>query len=322
MAIRPKTLQAFTPHERQLAHQLLASKVALMMGRKLEEGDWAAAYCRAKGIPLSGWSNLNIDVMHGLLGVEHKMLCVKDVADIREFCGKALMHPAATRSIRIASTEGDPTGAAREVLGQYAELIERRAKQVSERAGGGTPDMRTGWLLWQDSLRQFLYFEEEMLPPNPADFTAEWRRSGGGGRKESKNLWVYDKHGTKRYSITTSAGAKIQPYFDVPPPSDPNLVTFTVQGERVDGTSIRIWLTKSTAERLRQLLGGLEAERISDAIISSAGTLAAARQPGSTEEDLAFPVSVTEEAYDALQEVLPGLGDEAMFRTFIEYQEP
>ena len=42
-----------------------------MMGRKLEEGDWAEVYCRAKGLPNQGWSNLNIDVMHEGLGVEH-----------------------------------------------------------------------------------------------------------------------------------------------------------------------------------------------------------------------------------------------------------
>ena len=45
-----------------------------MMGRKFEEGDWAAVYCTAKNIPNRGWSNLNIDVIYNGLGVEHKML--------------------------------------------------------------------------------------------------------------------------------------------------------------------------------------------------------------------------------------------------------
>ncbi len=48
---RPKTLPAFSPEEREQVHTLLATHVAYMMGRKLEEGDWAEVYCRAKGIP-------------------------------------------------------------------------------------------------------------------------------------------------------------------------------------------------------------------------------------------------------------------------------
>ena len=48
---RPRVLQAFTQAEYEKAHQLLATKVAFMMGRKFEEGDWADVYCGAKGIP-------------------------------------------------------------------------------------------------------------------------------------------------------------------------------------------------------------------------------------------------------------------------------
>lgn len=57
------TLAAFTPEQRDSVHSLLAAKVARMMGRKLEEGDWSEVYCRAKEIPHRGWSNLSIDVM-------------------------------------------------------------------------------------------------------------------------------------------------------------------------------------------------------------------------------------------------------------------
>jgi hypothetical protein len=64
--------------------------------------------------------------MHRGLGVEHKMLCVQSGKRIKEYCGTSLMHPAATRSIRIPSTAGDPTETAHDVLRQYAELIERR----------------------------------------------------------------------------------------------------------------------------------------------------------------------------------------------------
>jgi hypothetical protein len=101
----PKTLQAFSKTEFTKAHALLAARVATMMGRKFEEGDWSYVYHTAKNIPPSGWSNLNIDVMHKSLGIEHKMLCVQSKKSIKEHCGTSLMHPAATRSIRVPSTE-------------------------------------------------------------------------------------------------------------------------------------------------------------------------------------------------------------------------
>lgn len=243
---RPATLPAFSEDERKKVHELLGSLVASMMGRKLEEGDWSEVYCRAKGIPLSGWSNLDIDVMYGNLGVEHKMLKLKSNVDLAGYCGRSLMHPSATRSVRVPLTTTDPNSAMVDVLTQYAELIEARREQVREQAPGYEPDMRTGWLLWQESLRQFLYFEEEMLVPDPADYFAKWHSTrGGGNRKPSTSLWIYEKDtGKKRYSVTTEAGAKIQPYFDVPPPNDPNPYLFTVIGEVIEAGLVRVWVTK------------------------------------------------------------------------------
>src|SRR5438309_1435125 len=117
------TLPAFSSDEKGIAKRLLASRVAQMMGRKFEEGDWSAVYCRAKGIPDQGWSNLHIDVVHDGLGVEHKMLCVGEKKPLMGLAGTTLMHPAATRSIRIASTEIDADHAMRDVLEQYRHLI-------------------------------------------------------------------------------------------------------------------------------------------------------------------------------------------------------
>lgn len=206
---RPRTLPAFSPNELVKAHQLLATRVAFMMGRKFEEGDWAHVYCSAKGIPYAGWSNLNIDIMHNGLGVEHKMLRQPSDTRLRNVCGMRLMHPSATRSIRVPSSDSDPDDAMAAVLTQYAEFLDERKGLVRERAGGVEPDMRTGWLLWQANLREFLYFEEETIAPDPRDYFAEWKEGGGGVRKASKNLWVYEREtGHKRYSITTAAGRK------------------------------------------------------------------------------------------------------------------
>jgi hypothetical protein len=320
---RPKTLEAFSRAEFANAHRFLASRVATMMGRKFEEGDWSYVYCSAKGIPDEGWSNLHIDVMHKALGVEHKMLCVRSGKSIKEYCGTQLMHPAATRSIRIPSTEGDPTETAQEILQQYADLIEQRRQRVAENAPGEEPDMRTGWLLWQVDLVEFLYFEKEMLPPNPDDYWAEWHERRSGNRKPSKNLWVYENEtGIKRYSITTSAGAKIQPYFDVPPPNDPNLYYFCVQGEEVENGLIRVWVTPTTELILNNLLGSTDTDVVSEAIIGRAEEVRALKEKRSEYikgTELAKPIYVTSQAYAALKKAFAGVSDEHMMQLFVQY---
>jgi DNA modification methylase len=318
---QPRTLPAFTQKEYEDAHRFLATKVAYMMGRKFEEGDWADVYCRAKGIPKTGWSNLNIDVMHDLLGVEHKMLCYRSKPDLRDACGTTLMHPAATRSIRIPVDDTEPNRVMRHVLKQYGELIDRRRDKVHQQARSvGNPDMRIGWLLWQESLRQFLYFEEEMLVPNPDNYYAVWKASGGGSRKESQNLWIYETEtGKKRYSVTTSAGAKIQPYFDIPSPTDPNIYLFTVIGETLNTGLIRVWLTESTKKDLERLLGSLDPTVVSKAILNVVAELSESPISETDNFEIGYPILLTPEAYAALQEKLPGVNDDHGFRLLNQY---
>lgn len=311
---RPKTLPAFNVKERELAHALLATHVAFMMGRKLEEGDWSSVYCRAKNIPERGWSNLNIDVMYRGLGVEHKMLGVASDKPIQSVCGTRLMHPSATRSIRIPTTDADANVVMAEVLSQYASVIEQRRKKVKEDAGGKTADLRTGWMLWQSSLREFLYFEEETLAPDPKNYFAEWKESGGGLRKASKNLWVYERAtGHKRYSITTAAGAKIQPYFDVPPPMDPNLYVFKVQGEEISPGVIRIWVGASTAREMERIIGDLGKENLSLVIANIAAQQASEESPAVSTRQEAVSLMLTAESYGLLVATFPNaVSDEHM----------
>lgn len=354
-----QTLSCFTADQLTNAHRYLASQVATMMGRKFEEGDWCNVYCSAKGFPHTGWSNLSIDVMHGNLGIEHKMLCFRSDRGIRSACGTTLMHPAGTRSIRIPA-EPDATLAARDVLRQYSELIAtrtafvrilnrynsgiiQRSDAISEistlysmsvqSAGKLVPenpvpeqgtssdlasDMRTGWLLWQESLREFLYFEEPTIAPDPNDYYAEWVDSGGGRRKRSRNLWVFHNQSrAKRFSITTEAGAKIQPYFDVPPPNDPNLYYFVVQGEIVDGNSVRMWLTQNTADYLYRLLGSLDSERLSRTILEASSKASLDTQPVDPFGEVAVQILVSNDAYEALKRCFNGVNDEHMIQIFI-----
>lgn len=313
---KSRTLPAFTEEEKQTAHRLLATRVAFMNGRKFEEGDWSYVYCGAKRIPPRKWSNLEIDVMHEGLGVEHKMLCYRSGINLLDACGKTLMHPAATRSIRISSVEADPNEVMRDVLSQYAGLIQARQERVRVQAGRNVkPDLRTGWLLWQESLRQFLYFEEKMLPPQPDDYDAEWVARESINRKGSRNLWVYErKTGIKRYSITTQAGAKIQPYFDVPPPTDPNLYLFTVIGEVIDTGLVQVWLTEATTRELKRMLGALDTIFVSAIILREAESAALLEETGANYAESAESLLITTEAYQALQSAFPGVNDDHSFR--------
>jgi hypothetical protein len=264
-------LQAFTKPQFELAKLYLATQVTTMMGRKLEEGDWSSVYCKAKGIPDGGWSNLNIDVNHKGLGLELKVLRIAQLNGraLKNVCGTTLMHPSATRSIRIDDVNQDANVVMNSVLQQYAELIELRTQKVRQLSEGAQPDMRTGWLIWEDNLTEFLYFEERMVAPAASNYFAAWNDTGArGARKSSRSLWIYDKvTEKKRYSITTSAGIKIQPYFDVPAPTDPNLCYFRVQGEKINADTILLWVSFATAEALKAKLGSLDKATVSKAIL-------------------------------------------------------
>lgn len=314
------TLPVFTKDEYELARQLLAAKVSTMMGRKMEEGDWSFVYTNAKKIPDTGWSNLHIDIIHNGLGVEHKMMRFARSGAIKDVCGTSLMHPSATRSIRISSIEIDPNEAAREVLFQYGELIEGRAKMVREGNEKGTADMRYGWLIWKDLLDEFLYFEVPMTVPNPDAYYAEWNEtSARGSRKATKNLWIYEKEtGHKRYSVTTVAGAKVQPYFDVPPPTDPNLYYFKVQGNEIEKNLIEIWITNTTAKYLELLLGNLDVENLSQAILNAPLTKNEENQDVTftNPSDIAIPVVISKKAYLKLISTFEFISDEYLIQQF------
>lgn len=303
---QPKLLPAFTPAEFETAHRLLAAKVAYMMGRKFEEGDWAHVYCTAKGIPNTGWSNLNIDVVHHCVGIEHKMLRPNGNRAVRNVFGTRLMHPSASRSIRIE--DGPPNIVMSSVLDQYAGLIEERRRYVQQTCPDQIPELRTGWLLWQTNLREFIYFEEETLIPAPDDFTADWHENEEkGARKASKSLWIYEKAtGQKKYSVTTTAGAKIQPYFDVPPENSPYVYLFRVQGEEFRPGLVRIWVPASTASELERIVGSLEMARLDNVISSSNLELAERRVGYSVNLEEATELVISSDSYALLEERFPG----------------
>ena len=309
------TLRAFTKQECQRAKILLAARVAIMMGRKLEEGDWSEIYHKAKGIPDSGWSNLHIDVNHNGLGVEIKLLRIPQLhgKSPKSVCGTTLMHPSATRSIRIDNIKLNANKVMLDVLKQYRRFIEGRTNSVSSRNQAGHADMRIGWLLWENGLREFLYFEEKMKIPNPNNYYAIWHDTPErGARKASKSLWIYEKDtNKKRYSVTTGAGVKIQPYFDVPPPTDPNLYYFCVQSERLDSDTVTLWVTAATARQLEKRLGSIDKQIISEAVLKAAENLNVNDDIGTSREiQEAVPIEVSNNAYNLLMQNWESVSDE------------
>ena len=325
MIVQPNhnaTLPAFTDEEALNAKVRLATQVASMMGRKMEEGDWTSVYCLAKGIPETGWSNLNIDIIHSGLGVEQKLLRCGNLRgrSIKTVCGTTLMHPSATRSIRIEDVDQAADTVMQEVLEQYNSLIDERTENVRKSAPEVNPDMRIGWLLWENTLREFMYFEQRLSKLNVTDFYADWNETPPkGARKGSKSLWIYERNThQKRYSVTTSAGIKIQPYFDVPSPTDPNLYYFRVQSEPVDSDTVNLWVSSATARSLERILESLEKEVVSDIILEVSRDLFKGLTDNKIEDDVAVPIRVSTKAFEALCSTWDGVSDEHRVQLLIE----
>ena len=205
----------------------------------------------------------------------------------------------------------------------YADFLNQRREKVLKQSPEFTQaDMRTGWLLWQENLHEFLYFEERTLIPNPADYTAQWVvNPPKGARKPSKNLWIFEKDtGKKRFSVTTSAGAKIQPYFDVPAVGSPNLYHFVVIGERILDNDVRMWVTEQTYRNLCHLVDNdVSKENLSRIILNAAGNLKDNSFAKTYDFEKAYPLIVSAEAYAAIQNVLPGVNDDHSIQLLIGY---
>src|SRR5207249_12314574 len=106
--------------------------------------------------------------------------------------------------------------------------------------------------------------------------------------------------------LTTAAGAKIQPYFDVPPPNDANLYIFKVQGEEIADGIIRIWVGASTARELQHLVGSLTAERLMEVIASVASDPREVDGRAVPAREQAVSITLASESYGLLVATFPG----------------
>ena len=310
------TLSSFSQDEYQAAKKYLASRVAYMMGRKFEEGDWAHVYCRARNISLPDWSNLHADIVIPGLSLEHKMIRCSETQAIKEHCGTDMMHPALTRRVTLPDA-GDAEEAMNLVIQGYQLVLNDRIKKVRAISKEKVAEIRTGWLLYESSLSEFLYFEEKTENLDPSKHRAVWKERiahGEGGRRSNKNLWIYNRStGRKVWSVTgVGAGTKIQPYFTVPAADDQNLCYFRVQGEPAPGENVRIWITEPTANNLIRILGGLEAGLISNAIHNAPKSESV--QECETAEEPVHQIIIPKSAYISLVDKFRGVSDEHRFQ--------
>jgi hypothetical protein len=315
------TLSVFTQDELTRAKLLLAARVAHMMGRKLEEADWGHVYTNARNLPRQGWSNLGADVTIPGLSLEHKMMRCSETQPIKSLCGTSMMHPALTRRVSLPNID-DPMKAMREVIAGYQRVLDDRLAQVKAISKGKSVELRSGWLVYESSLSEFLYFEEGSENLDPSKHRAVWKErtvSGEGGRRANRNLWIYSTvTNQKVWSVTGGgSGTKIQPYFTIPPADDPHLYYFRVQGEMTPEGTVRVWLTEPTASNLERLLGDLSTDTVSHAILTCAG-----EERGVVSTDTSERVRelvIIEPAYRALREKFPGESDEHSFQLLYEY---
>jgi hypothetical protein len=309
------TLSAFTPVEFKKAKSLLAARVAHMMGRKLEEADWAHVYCKTRGFDSFGWSNLNADVTVAGLSLEHKMMRCSESEAIKNHCGTRMMHPALTRRVSLPDIV-DPDEAMRIVVASYQKVLDERLTKAAAISNGKPVELRSGWLLYDSSLTEFLYFEERSQNLDPKKHRAVWServKKGEGGRRGNRNLWIYDGNDEKVWSVTGGAsGTKIQPYFKVPAANDKHLCYFRVQGEPLGSETVRVWVTESTARNLRQILGELDTRSVTDAILNVSASdeiLTASEECEEIRE-----LIIGQNAYSALKEKFLGVSDEHCFQ--------
>lgn len=255
-------LTAFDTDEMAAVAIAMNKLVRQLQGRKLEEGDWTDLYCRIKGAPAHGWSNMPFrDYLHDGVGVEFKLM---KKANPSSCMGRSIMHPAATRTIQFRD-DADPNEAMEQVLGQWAAAIDAFERRVRATSSRGAADLRWGVLLWADDHSEFLYFEERLSKPDPADYYGRWRDSQHRG-KPTRTLSIIERKTDRlRFSCTVPRnGAKLQPYFDVPDiksgahifhPTGHNAVPIFV--ERADADAFQKMFPETEPEEaFRRLLSG------------------------------------------------------------------
>jgi hypothetical protein len=239
---------AFTKEEEAQVQSMLETLVRSLRivpgGGKMEEGYWSYIYHTVRQAPISTWSNLPMrDFLHNGLGVETKLLRLPTPL---KASGSRIMHPSATRTLLFNPSLDEETCKV-QILEQFGTRIKDFRNRVARTRTDCSPDIRWGILLWRPNFTEFLYFEEQIREPNPDNFYARFVEGKHRG-KPTRNLHIFEKQtGIKRYSITMpDKGAKLQPYFDVPPIGQ-GAYFFKVPND----SRKPVWLAETTIEALQ-----------------------------------------------------------------------
>ncbi len=120
--------------------------------------------------------------------------------------------------------------------------------------------------------------------------------------------------------MTTSAGVKLQPYFDVPGVNDGNLYHWTIIGESIDPGDVRIWLTARTAGALRSLIGSLDKDVVSSFVLEFVASKPEedAQAVGPEDADAVVEVMMTKEAYAVLGDTFPSTNDDHLIQQLLQ----
>lgn len=140
-------------------------------------------------------------------------------------------------------------------LETHEDLLYSLAENSADEVSGIEPVARYGVLLYNPTLEEFLYSEQDIEKLNPASFYAE---------KHNGSLWIFERESKiKRFSITGHThGAKIQRYLDVPEVGKGSYY-FKVEN---DGSK-PIWLSPETYNTLSTMAGTRTADEFITALL-------------------------------------------------------
>lgn len=83
---------------------------------------------------------------------------------------------------------------------------------------------------------------------------------------------------------------------------------------------MRVWIAEATARELKMLLGGLDVETVSRSIEEAATAISEMEEHTHiAETEPAREVLVTEVAYEALRNTIPGVSDEHSFQLLAQH---
>jgi hypothetical protein len=87
-----------------------------------------------------------------------------------------------------------------------------------------------------------------------------------------------------------------------------------VIGEAINFGKVRVWITSATAKDLERIIGSLDVDVVSDAILKGAKKVDVSEGGVVAVEEAGVSIVLRRDAYGALIDAFPGVNDEHCFR--------